>query len=216
MFAFLALQCGLQNLSFQKQFGVCSWLIEPVLLKVFASFLLSFQPLQRLRDELKSYVQRHTLVELEEPVKQMFDSYNILQRSEQLQVSETCSHVPKDGSRSSDDDVRSSSSVANTERLQPKVLNKETTETKQVKVPTKEKSSNIGSSTPRTRNSVNRIAATAKSASQKAGGRVTKQKLQKPVKPEPKKDKVKRQGKKSAQGGEGSYECTLFKNHLAV
>ncbi|MCD9638300.1 hypothetical protein HAX54_022175 [Datura stramonium] len=166
------------------------------------------EPLQRLRDELKSYVQRHPLVELEEPVKQLFDSYSILQNSEQLQVSETCSHVPKDGTRSSDDQVHSSSSVTNTESLQTKVLNKDSTETKQVKEPTKEKSSKIGS-TRRTRNSVNKIAATAKSASQKAGGRITKEKLQKPVKPEPSKDnKMKRQGKRTAQGEGPVSACT--------
>lgn len=177
-------------------------------------FFPSFQPLQRLRDELKSYLQRHTLAELEEPVKQLFDSYHIIQNSELLQVSETCSHVPKDVSRSSDDDIHSSSSVANTERLQTKVLNKDTTKTEQVKEPTKQKPSKIGS-TPRTTNSVNKIAATAKSISPKTGGRITKEKLKKPVKPELNKDKVKRQGKKSAQG-EGSYVCTLVKNHSAV
>lgn len=130
-------------------------------------------------------------------MKQLFDSYNILQISEQLQVSETCSHVP------SDNDVHSSSSVANTERLQTKVLNKDSTKAAQVKEPTKQQPSKIGS-TPRTRNSVNKIAAAAKSISPKTGGRTTKEKLQKPAKPEPNKAKVmKRQGKRSAQG-EGS------------
>ncbi|XP_060170166.1 uncharacterized protein LOC132600787 [Lycium barbarum] len=171
------------------------------------------EPLQRLRDELKSYVQRHKLQvsELEEPVKQLLDSYNILQNTEQLQVSETCSHVPKDGSRSSDDDVHSSSSIANTEGLQPKVLNKDSSETKQVKKPTiKEKSSRIGSAS-RTRNSVNKTAATVKSTSPKTGGRITKEKLQKPVKPEINKDKVKRQGKRAAQGEGPVNVCTSEK-----
>ncbi|KAK4719450.1 hypothetical protein R3W88_017788 [Solanum pinnatisectum] len=170
------------------------------------------EPLQRLRDELKSYVQRHTLVELEEPVKQLFDSYNILQNSEQLQVSETCSHVPKDGLGSSDSDVHSSSSVKNTERLQTKVLNKDSTKVAQVKEPTKQKPSKIGS-TPRTRNSVNKIDAAAKSISPKTGGRTTKEKLQKPVKPEPNKDKVKRQGKRSAQG-EGPVDACISEKVL--
>ncbi|CAN4100429.1 unnamed protein product [Withania somnifera] len=165
------------------------------------------EPLQRLRDELKSYMQRHTLVELEEPVKQLFDSYNIQQNSEQLQVSETCSHVPKYGTRSSDDYIHSFSSVAKTQRLQTKVLNKDPTNTEQVKEPTKLKPSKIGS-TPTTRNSVIKIATTVKSASQKAGGRSTKEKLQKPVKSDPNKDKVKRQGKRTAQGEGPVNVCT--------
>ncbi|TMW86788.1 hypothetical protein EJD97_020885 [Solanum chilense] len=165
------------------------------------------EPLQRLRDELKSYVQRYALVELEEPVKQLFDSYNILQISEQLQVSETCSHVP------SDNDVHSSSSVANSERLQTKVLNKDSTKAAQVKEPTKQQPSKIGS-TPRTRNSVNKIAAAAKSISPKTGGRTTKEKLQKPAKPEPNKAKVmKRQGKRSAQG-EGPVDACISEKVL--
>lgn len=176
-------------------------------------FLLQFQPFQRLRDELKSYVQRHSLVELEEPVKQLFDSYNILQDSQPLQVSETCTHAPKEETCSSNDDIHSSSSVANTQRKLSRVLNKDSTKTEQVKEPIKEKTSKIGS-TPTTRKSVNKIAATATST-QKAGSRTTKEKLQKLVKPEPNKDKVKRQGRRSAQG-EGSYEYCLVKNHSAV
>ncbi|KAJ8560528.1 hypothetical protein K7X08_022388 [Anisodus acutangulus] len=168
------------------------------------------EPVQRLRDELKSYVRRHKLQvpELEEPVKQLFDSYNILQNSEQLKVSETCSHVPKDETRSSDDDVHSSSSVATTEK--PKILNKDSTKSEQVKEPTKQKPSKIGS-TPRTRNSVNKIAATGKSTSPKTGGRTTKERLQKPVKPELNKDKLKRQGKRSAQGEVPVNACTSDK-----
>ncbi|KAJ8563228.1 hypothetical protein K7X08_031680 [Anisodus acutangulus] len=93
-----------------------------------------------------------------------------------LQVSETCSHVPKDGSRSSDVD----------------------------------KPSKIGS-TPRTRNSVNKIAAIAKSTSPKTGGRTTREKLQKPIKPELTKDKVKRQGKRSAKGEVPANACSSDK-----
>ncbi|OIT23232.1 PREDICTED: uncharacterized protein LOC109216685 [Nicotiana attenuata] len=167
------------------------------------------EPFQRLRDELKSYVQRHSLVELEEPVKQLFDSYNILQDSQQLQVSETCSHAPKEETCSSNDDIHSSSSVANTQRKLSRVLNKDSTKTELVKEPIKEKTSKIGS-TPRTRNSVNKIAATAKST-QKAGSRTTKEKLQKLVKPEPNKDQVKRQGRRSAQGEGPDNACTSEK-----
>ncbi|XP_077245831.1 uncharacterized protein LOC143885511 isoform X2 [Tasmannia lanceolata] len=51
------------------------------------------EPFQRLRDELKSYVLRHNLLELGEPTKELLRSYNISEDLEQVQVSETCSLV---------------------------------------------------------------------------------------------------------------------------
>ncbi|XP_059303921.1 uncharacterized protein LOC132055915 [Lycium ferocissimum] len=153
------------------------------------------EPLQRLRDELKSYVQRHNLVDLGEPVKQLFESYNISQEFEQLQVSETCSHVPEDGTPSSDDEVHTSSSVAGTEKSEPEVLNKEAVETCQVAEPTKETSSKKENAS-KNRRSVNKNAATPKSTTDVSG--TIKKKLENP-KQEPNKNKGKRQGKKSAQ-----------------
>ncbi|XP_047311727.1 uncharacterized protein LOC124915113 [Impatiens glandulifera] len=74
------------------------------------------EPIQKMRDELKSYARRHNIVVLGEAVaatgKELFESYNISEHFEQLQMSDTSSQVPEDGrSRSSDDDVRSSSSI---------------------------------------------------------------------------------------------------------
>ncbi|KAL5722660.1 hypothetical protein ACHQM5_006152 [Ranunculus cassubicifolius] len=50
-------------------------------------------PLPRMRDELKSYIRRHNLVGLEEPLKELLICYNISEDMNELQVSETCSHV---------------------------------------------------------------------------------------------------------------------------
>lgn len=153
------------------------------------------EPLQRLRDELKSYVQRHSLVDLGEPGKQLFESYNISQDFEQLQVSETFSHAPEDGTPSSDDEVHSSSSVAGTEKSELEVLKKDAIETCQVAEPTKEISLRKESAS---KNRRNKIATTPKST--EVSGTI-KKKHESP-KQEPKKNKVKRQGKKSA-GVEG-------------
>lgn len=82
------------------------------------------EPLSKMRDELRSYTSRHDLGELGESVKQLFEAYNISENSEQLQVSETCSQVPKEeGTQSSfEEDVHSSSSTVEAE-LKPKSLN---------------------------------------------------------------------------------------------
>ncbi|KAF5195522.1 microtubule-associated futsch-like protein [Thalictrum thalictroides] len=82
------------------------------------------EPLQRMRDELKSYAGRHNLVELGESVMELLKSYNIPENLEELQVSVTCSQVPEDGTRSSDEDVQSSS-VTGAGKLKPKSLNSE-------------------------------------------------------------------------------------------
>nr|KYP46083.1 hypothetical protein KK1_032318 [Cajanus cajan] len=68
------------------------------------------EPLGPMQEGLKSYVRRHQLDGLGETVKALFEIYNISENMEQLQVSETISHVPEEGTRSSDDDVHSSSS----------------------------------------------------------------------------------------------------------
>ncbi|KAK4735304.1 hypothetical protein R3W88_009565 [Solanum pinnatisectum] len=173
------------------------------------------EPLQRLTDELKSYVQRHSLLDLGEPVKQLFESYNISHDFEQLQVSETCSHAPQDGtpssddevhSSSSDDEVHSSSSVAGTEKSEPEVVTKDAIETWQVAEPTKETSSRKDIAT-KNHKSVSKIATTPNSTEVAATPKSTevsgtiKKKVENP-KQKPNKNKVKRQGKKSA-GVEG-------------
>lgn len=143
-------------------------------------------------------MQRHSLVNLGEPVKQLFEGYSISQDFEQLQVSETCSHAPEDGTRSSADEVHSSSSVAGIEKLEQEDLNKDAIETCQVAEPTKEISSRKEIAN-KTRTSVNKAAATPKSTTEVSGHASNKKKFEKPIKQEPIKDKVKRQGKKSAQ-----------------
>ncbi|XP_077243217.1 uncharacterized protein LOC143883809 isoform X1 [Tasmannia lanceolata] len=78
------------------------------------------EPFQPLRDELKSYVLRHNLLELGEPTKELLRSYNISEDLEQVQVSETCSLVLE----SSDEDGHSTS-TARAGNLKPKSLNSE-------------------------------------------------------------------------------------------
>ncbi|KAJ9567299.1 hypothetical protein OSB04_003265 [Centaurea solstitialis] len=79
--------------------------------------------LQLLRDELKSYAGRHNLLDLGESAKDVFQSYEIPESIEQFQVSETCSEVLEDGSRSLDDDARSLSSATGVPKSKPKSLN---------------------------------------------------------------------------------------------
>ncbi|XAR50080.1 hypothetical protein NMG60_11004307 [Bertholletia excelsa] len=81
------------------------------------------EPNQKMRNELKSYACRHNLAEIGEFAKEILESYNIPENPEQLQVSDTCSQVPEEETRSSDDDVRSSSDVKGTRKPKPKSLN---------------------------------------------------------------------------------------------
>ncbi|XP_019198120.1 PREDICTED: uncharacterized protein LOC109191897 isoform X2 [Ipomoea nil] len=153
------------------------------------------EPLQRMRDELKAYTQRHNLVELGEPLKQLFESYNILPDFEQLQVSETCSHVPEEGTRSSDDEIHSSSSVADFEKVVPKPPTKETAaETGQAKESTRNTTVKSDTAATKTNRSEKKVAAVSGTR-----GRNTQKKQQKPIKNN--NDKVKSQGKKSANEG---------------
>ncbi|KAF6159965.1 hypothetical protein GIB67_033049 [Kingdonia uniflora] len=90
------------------------------------------EPLQRLTDELKSYAKRHNLAELGESCKDLLRSYNISEDVAQLQVSETCFQVPEESTRSSDEDVHSSSSTTVAKKLKPKALNSETFQAQKV------------------------------------------------------------------------------------
>ncbi|KAI3785708.1 hypothetical protein L1987_44832 [Smallanthus sonchifolius] len=74
---------------------------------------------QLLKDELKSYACRHNLLDLGECIKELFGSYGIQESIEQLQVSETCSHVPEDDNQS----AHSLSSATGVSKLKPKSLN---------------------------------------------------------------------------------------------
>lgn len=159
------------------------------------------QPLQKMRDELKSYAGRHNhnLTEFRETVKELFECYNIVENpAQQLQVSESFSQVAEEGSRSSDDEVRSSSSSMGTRKMKPKSLNTDAALAPKVAEPAKEtlrRNLSIKSREP-----VNTNAATSKSVPI----RKAQKKPQKPVKEEPgmpKEEKVKRQGKKPAPEG---------------
>ncbi|KAD4888937.1 hypothetical protein E3N88_21010 [Mikania micrantha] len=74
---------------------------------------------QLLKDELKSYASRHNLLDLAESVKELLESYGIPESIEQLQVSETCSHVPEGDNES----AHSVSSATGGSKLKPKSLN---------------------------------------------------------------------------------------------
>ncbi|KAG9459223.1 hypothetical protein H6P81_003731 [Aristolochia fimbriata] len=90
------------------------------------------EPLQRLRDELKSYVRRHNLLELGESTKELLKSYDISEDLGQVQVSETFSQGPD----SSDEDSHMCPTVESG-NLKPKCLNSENipalTDTEKVK-----------------------------------------------------------------------------------
>jgi len=158
------------------------------------------ESLQRMRDELKSYVQRHNLAELGQPVKELLESYGISENSEQLQVSEICCpQAPEEGTRSSDDDVHSSSSVTGNRKLKPKSLDTTTNATQVSPVKESAKNTRIDNQGRRTRGSWNRNFADAKSGSGSVtAGRNTSKKSQKPIKQESNDDKIKRQGEKAA------------------
>ncbi|KAL8151139.1 hypothetical protein V2J09_020947 [Rumex salicifolius] len=83
------------------------------------------EPLHRLRDELKSYVLKHNMTKLEETVSQLFEIYGISETLGQIQVSESCSHVPEEGTLSSIETVQKSNSPTGEGKLKLKSLNTE-------------------------------------------------------------------------------------------
>ncbi|KAL3528339.1 hypothetical protein ACH5RR_007661 [Cinchona calisaya] len=154
------------------------------------------EPLQLLRDELNSYVHCHNLAEFRETVKELCQGYNILENLEQLQVSETCSHVPEEETRSFDDDLHSPSSITDTQKLNLNSSNAGTVEACQVK-DTHQENAQKDESAARVKRSANKGVANSKSGVEVGVGR-TERKLQKPRKQELNKDELKKQGKKSA------------------
>ncbi|GLU12331.1 hypothetical protein SLE2022_290180 [Rubroshorea leprosula] len=156
------------------------------------------EPLQKMRDELRSYARRHDLGELGDVVKELFEKYNISENSEQRQVSETCSQVPEEGAPSSDEDVHSSCSTVEA-GLKPKSLNTDSppAQVSSATEPVKDTASKRNPAT-RTRASLNKNSANSRPVSD-TGGRKIQRKAQNAVKPEPKKEmeKIKKQGKKS-------------------
>ncbi|KAG6587525.1 hypothetical protein SDJN03_16090, partial [Cucurbita argyrosperma subsp. sororia] len=83
------------------------------------------KPLHRMRDELKAYIDRCNLNASEQAVKDLLESYNAAEETEQVQVSETFSQGPEMGTRSSDDEVHSSSTTVEPRNLKPKSLGTE-------------------------------------------------------------------------------------------
>lgn len=159
------------------------------------------EPLQRMKDELNSYARRHSLAELGENVKELFEVYNILENFEQLQVSETCSQVHGEGTQSSDDDVHSSSSITGTKKLKPKsLITNATAQASPITESAKKDAVKKVNPSTRTRGSLIKNSANAKPASEIAGRSLSK-KSQKPSKQglDQGKDEVKKkQGKKTA------------------
>ncbi|XP_042496621.1 uncharacterized protein LOC122075606 isoform X2 [Macadamia integrifolia] len=152
------------------------------------------EPLQRMRDELKSYKSRHNLGEIGEFVKELFRSYDIPEDFEQLQVSGTCSQVPEEGTRSSDEDARSSVSSTGFRKLRPKSLNPGIVQAAKVEEATKDstlKRTHVG----KNKGSLNRNSVTSINS-----GNAQKKKSQRPSKQAStkEKEKIKNQAKQDA------------------
>ncbi|XP_017421010.1 uncharacterized protein LOC108330919 isoform X2 [Vigna angularis] len=154
------------------------------------------EPLGPMQEELKSYVRRHQLDDgIGETVKSLFERYGISESMEQLQLSETISNVPEEGTRSSDDDVHSSSSTTESRKLKPRSLN--STKLTPSTESTKNQKSNLGSSL-RGNFSTSTNNTTPRTSLDKRNNRLVK-KSEKPSKQESNKEKgmVKKQEKKS-------------------
>ncbi|KAM5570698.1 hypothetical protein ABKV19_011374 [Rosa sericea] len=175
------------------------------------------QPLQRLRDELKSYALRHKLgdADLAVPLKELFESYGVVE-NEQLQVSETCSHVPEEGTRSSDEDAKSSSSTMGTRKLKPKSLNTDAAQVSPVKNTAKKEIPQKSTPATRTRASVAKKSSTTPGPVSDSGmRRSTAKKPQNPIKQEAKNEKDrKKQGNKSAVEQGSSVSATSAEEAL--
>ncbi|CAI0399350.1 unnamed protein product [Linum tenue] len=151
-------------------------------------------PLQKMRDELKSYVRRFELGELEES-KELFEKYNISENQVQEQQ-QNYSQAPEEGTRSSsDEEFHSSSSTAGTMKLRPRSLN---AGAPSVKKEATKKTTTPAAATAKSRISSslsNKTTVNSKSVSEAGAGKLQK-KIQKPVKQEAAGKKGKDQVKK--------------------
>ncbi|WOL09169.1 hypothetical protein Cni_G17922 [Canna indica] len=85
------------------------------------------EPLDRVREELKSYIQRHNLVaEQEDFVKDLLQCYNIMEDLEKLKVSEACSKLAEDVAQKSDKDTSRLASKARNRRMASKSVDTDT------------------------------------------------------------------------------------------
>lgn len=160
------------------------------------------QPIQKMSDELKSYVRNHDLSGLPF-VKELFEGYKISESYDPSEASVTCSQVPADPSQLSEDDAHSSSSsITEAEKLKPKSLDI-SSEIQQVKQSNEDVIQKDGS-VKKTRRSVSKNSASSKPAPE-VRGRGMQRKPSKPIKQESAEDddKVKKQGKKKPARGEG-------------
>lgn len=86
------------------------------------------QPLDRMREELKSYVARHGLAtELEDLVKDILQVYDIVEDFEKLKISAEPSQQPK----KSDKAARTATNVSPNGNLKPRSLNSDAAESKE-------------------------------------------------------------------------------------
>lgn len=86
------------------------------------------EPLDRMREELKSYVARHGLAtELEDPVKDILQVYDIVEDFEKLKISAEPSQQPK----KSDKAACAATNVSPNGNLKPRSLNSDATESKE-------------------------------------------------------------------------------------
>ncbi|XP_048136469.1 uncharacterized protein LOC115728194 isoform X1 [Rhodamnia argentea] len=157
------------------------------------------EPIQKMREELKSYAQRHNLAEYGESLKELFETYNIAESMEQMQVSETCSQEPEEETRTSDDDVHSSVSVTGARKLKPKSMNDQSAQTSPVAESAKESKTKTAT---KIREPVSKNSASSKTFRDREARNLQK-KPQKSVKQEVNKEKVKKQaGKLAAEEGQ--------------
>lgn len=153
-----------------------------------------------MRDELTSYARRHNLGEHGDLVKELFERYRIeVESAGQLQVSELCSQVPEEETRSSDDEIRSSSSTVNSQKLKPKATNTDAPKVSSVTRSTTKNTTKINPTATRTRVSLTKNSTNSRSLPDTGSNKPVK-KPQKPAKQElnKTKDLMKKKGKKSA------------------
>ncbi|KZV21681.1 hypothetical protein F511_02839 [Dorcoceras hygrometricum] len=159
------------------------------------------EPMQRMKDEFKAYVQRHDMSELGESTKELIESYKILEGFELLQISGTSSQLLLEVVHATDDDVHGTSSTpVDAGKLQPKAVGENTEEICQVQKESKEV-------TQKNEPMKNRKSKYENMANSQFGsgtrGRGVQKKTQKSIKQDlvKEKDTVKKQGKKATEEG---------------
>lgn len=164
---------------------------------LFPDLYVLVQPLQRVREELKSYVQRHDLAELGDSIKSLFESYEIPETLEQVQESIICSQVSEDATALSSDDVQSTSSTAATKKPKLKSLNALTVASA---AKASSKKENVQRITPvtKSRASVSREPIKPKLVTESGGNNIMKKKVQSPTKQNPNNgEKINKQDEKT-------------------